>query len=434
MKQKKIAIIGGGISGLTAALLLQTRHQVTLFEQNNYLGGHTHTKNVELGNTVYPVNTGFIVFNDWTYPNFMKLMDALNVASEPSSMSFSVRCDKSGLEYNGTNLNSMFCQRRNLLNPQFWRMINDILRFNRETTKQHINGELAPEETLAEYLENNNYCDAFWKYYIIPMGAAIWSSPETDILNFPIQFFVRFFHNHGMLSVDKRPQWRVISGGSHSYVQQIQKKLFGVHHINKKVIKVQRTDTHVCLLDQFGEMNTFDEVVFACHSDQALNLLAQPSQKEQEILSAIPYKSNSVILHTDTTTLPKRQLGWAAWNYRIPSSADQPVSVTYNMNILQNFRCKQTFCVSLNQDNDIDPSKIIEKYDYSHPCFNVNSISAQSRFNEINGKNRTFYCGAYWANGFHEDGVNSAINMAKAFDIDFHQVIEKWKAQSLKAS
>lgn len=434
MNTKKIAVIGSGISGLTSALLLQDQHNVSLFEQNDYYGGHTHTIDVEHDGKTYPVNTGFIVFNDWTYPNFIKLMSYLDVESEASSMSFSVRCDKTGLEYNGADFNSLFCQRRNIVNPGFWLMIKDILRFNKEATGQHLDGTLSQTQTLGEYLEANGYGHKLKQYYIVPMGAAIWSCPESAMLNFPVSFFVRFFHNHGLLSVNDRPQWRVIQGGSRSYVSKLLEKLTGPKFLERKIIKIRRQSGKILLRDSQGIVEEFDKVVLACHSDQALQLLEQPSPDEQQVLSALPYQDNSVVLHTDTSLLPRRKLGWAAWNYRITNQPDNLVALTYNMNILQNFSSDKTFCVSLNQDQQIDPKKIIERYTYAHPCFSHEGIDAQAKHSLINGVNNTYYCGAYWSNGFHEDGVNSAIAVAKALNINFEEVLRPWKAQFSKAS
>lgn len=434
MSIQKIAVVGSGIAGLTSALLLQKKYQVSLFEQNDYLGGHTHTIDIEADGQRYPVNTGFIVYNDWTYPNFIRLMEHLNVATEPSNMSFSVHCDRTGLEYNGTTLNSLFCQRKNLVSRRFWRMVTDIVRFNREATADHVAGRISASTTLQQYLDEHRYSEEFTRYYIIPMGAAIWSTSEADMLRFPFAFFVRFFHNHGMLSVNERPQWRVISGGSRSYVKALLDQLHGPVHINRKIQSIERHDTGVTLRDQFDQLEQFDAVVMACHSDQALALLKSPTTAEREILGAIPYLENDVVLHTDTRLLPERKLAWAAWNYRIPEQPGSAVALTYNMNILQNFTGPTTFCVSLNQTANIDPAKILARYNYSHPGFTLAGMSAQKQFDNINGVNRTYFCGAYWFNGFHEDGVNSAIRVARSLNVQFNEVVAPCKAQSTRAS
>lgn len=419
-EKKNIAIIGSGISGLTAAYLLNREHNdVTLFEANDYLGGHTHTKDVLLGGKSYPVNTGFIVFNDWTYPNFIKLMDQLGVKSEESDMSFSVRCENTGLEYNGTNLNTLFAQRINLVRPSFLRMIKDILRFNKETVAALEANQINDTETLGEYLSRHQYSDGFTRHYIVPMGAAIWSASVEVMMDFPLKFFLRFFNNHGMLSVDDRPQWRVISGGSRSYIDPITAGFKNNIRFNTPIKRVERQADHVTLLTDQGESYTFDEVVFACHSDQALAMLAEPTQDELSVLGALPYQDNSVVLHTDNRLMPKKPLAWASWNYHIPQRANDCAAVTYNMNMLQNFHdAPETLLVTLNRTHEIDPAKIIDQYSYSHPVFTLDGIAAQQQHHAISGHNRTHYCGAYWFNGFHEDGVNSALRVAKHFGIE----------------
>ena len=426
---QRIAVIGSGIAGLTTGYLLSRQHEVTLFEANNYLGGHTHTRMVELEGKQYPVNTGFIVFNDWTYPNFIKLMDQLGVASEESDMSFSVRCENTHLEYNGTNLNSLFAQRINLVRPSFLRMVYDILRFNKETVSSLAKNTIDDNLTLAEYLSQNNYGQSFRSHYIIPMGAAIWSASEEVMMDFPLKFFLQFFNNHGMLSVDDRPTWRVVSGGSASYVDPITQPFKERIHLNTSVAKVHRqpagtpgiglAEDNVIVELSNGQKQGFDQVVFACHSDQALRLLANPTTDESRVLGAIPYQMNDVILHTDTRMMPKRKLAWASWNYHIPQRANDCAMVTYNMNMLQNFHdAPETFMVTLNRSKDIVESKIIEHYRYSHPVFTLDGIKAQQQHHLISNQNHSHYCGAYWFNGFHEDGVNSALRIAKDFGIE----------------
>lgn len=431
---KNIAVIGSGISGLLASYLLQEKYKVTLFEQNAYLGGHTHTIDIERDGNRFPVNTGFIVFNDWTYPHFIRLMQHLGVESEPSSMSFSVRCSRTGLEYNGTSLNSLFSQRRNLINPRFWHMVKDIIRFNREASDAHQNNSIDPATTLQHFLDARGYSKEFVQHYILPMGAAIWSSPETDMLRFPFTFFARFFHNHGMLSVNERPQWRVIAGGSRTYVTALCERLRGTVHLQRHILQVDRVDNGVVLRDHIGQLHTFDAVVMACHSNQALAMLHGPTQDERRILGAIPYQDNDVVLHTDTCLLPRRKRAWAAWNYHIPADAAAPVQLTYNMNILQNFRSDTTFCVSLNQTEQINPSAILARYGYSHPVFTLDGLAAQTQFDCINGQQHTYYCGAYWFNGFHEDGVNSAIRVARSLGVDFEEIVTPCAVPSMKAS
>ena len=416
-ERQRIAVIGAGVSGLTAAWLLAEKHDVQVFEAGDYAGGHTNTEYVEAGGRTWPVNTGFIVFNDWTYPNFIKLMERLGVPSEVSDMSFSVDCSSTGLQYNGTSLNTLFAQRRNLLNLPFLKMVREILRFNKETRADLNAGNINNEETLGEYLNRNGYSRYFRNYYIVPMGAAIWSAPEIVLEQFPIRFFLQFFNNHGMLSVDDRPTWRVISGGSAQYVKKMMERLGDGMHLNSPVEKVTRSDEGVTITVT-GEEHHFDQVIFGCHSDQALAMLADPTDKEQDILGAMAYQSNDVVLHTDSSVLPDNRRAWAAWNYFIPTHSTEPVSVTYNMNILQNFHdAPETFCVTLNRSRDINPDKVIKRFEYAHPVFTLDAVSAQERYHEIGNRNRTHFCGAYWFNGFHEDGVRSALRVTEAFGV-----------------
>ena len=410
----KIAIVGSGIAGLTCAYLLQRQHQITLFEASDWVGGHTHTVDVEVQGQSFAIDTGFIVFNDWTYPNFIRLLDQLGVASQPTEMSFSVHDPASGAEYNGNNLNSLFAQRSNLLRPAFWGMLRDILRFNREAQFDLAEQRIAADLTLGQYLQQRGYGQRFIDHYIVPMGAAIWSMSLADMLGFPLQFFVRFFKNHGLLSVSDRPQWRVISGGSRSYVAPLSAGFAEHIRLNCPVQRVERDAEGVTLHSAAG-VERFDKVVFACHSDQALALLATPSAAERDILGALRYADNDVVLHTDTRLLPERPLAWASWNYRLGGPVSQPAAVTYNMNILQGIRSATTFCVSLNQTDAIDPTRILGRYRYAHPQYSLDGLRAQARWQELLGEQHSYYCGAYWANGFHEDGVVSALRVAEAF-------------------
>ena len=410
----KIAIIGSGIAGLTSAYLLHRRHEITLFEASDWVGGHTHTVDVRLDGRDYAIDTGFIVFNDWTYPNFIRLLEQLGVASQPAEMSFSVHDPVSGCEYNGNNLNSLFAQRRNLLSPSFLGMLRDILRFNREALSDLAEERIGGDVTLGDYLARGRYGRRFVDHYIVPMGAAIWSMSLEDMLDFPLKFFVRFFKNHGLLSVNERPQWRVIEGGSRAYVAPLTASFRERIRLNCPVWLVERDDEGVSLLSPAGR-ERFDKVVFACHSDQALALLAAPTPSERQILGALRYAENDVVLHTDTRLLPRRPLARASWNYRLGGPARQPAAVTYNMNILQGIEAPRTFCVSLNQTAAIDPAKILGRYNYAHPQYSLAGIAAQARWRELYGRRHSFYCGAYWANGFHEDGVVSALRVADAF-------------------
>jgi len=410
----KIAIVGSGIAGLTSAYLLNRKHDIRVFEAADWVGGHTHTVDVNLAGRDYSVDTGFIVFNDWTYPNFIKLLGQLGVGFKPTEMSFSVCDPKTRTEYNGNNLNSLFAQRSNLLSPTFWGMLRDILRFNREVLADLESQRIGSDTTLGDYLRSHRYGQRFIEHYIVPMGAAIWSMSLADMLAFPLQFFVRFFKNHGLLSVSNRPQWCVIEGGSSSYIEPLTASFRARIRLSCPVHGVERDEQGVTVHSADGS-ERFDKVIFACHSDQALKMLAQPTAAEQDILGALPYAENDVVLHTDTNLLPKRKLAWASWNYRLGGGPQQMAAVTYDMNILQGIDSDTTFCVSLNQTDAIDPNKILARYRYAHPQYSLAGVVAQGRWEELNGVNHTWFCGAYWANGFHEDGVVSGLRVAQAF-------------------
>lgn len=432
---KNIAIIGSGISGLTSAYLLSQKHNITVFEKNDYIGGHTATKTIEYDGERHAIDTGFIVCNDKTYPNFLKLLSQLDVKRHATEMSFSVFNKRNGLEYNGADLNKLFAQRRNILNPKFWRLISEILRFNKQCkalySNQDVNGnslngqDIDTNATLADFLKDNNFSDYFAQHYILPMGAAIWSTSLDGMKAFQLRFFIQFFHHHGLLNITDRPQWYAIKGGSKEYIAPLTKNFKDNIELSSTITKVSRDNSasgnNVTISFEDGTTRLFDEVIFACHSDQALGLLADASDKETEILSAIPYSENEVVLHTDISLLPKRKLAWASWNYLLhgcpKSENSRPSAVTYNMNILQGIQSKHTFCVTLNQTALIDKAKILAKYRYHHPVFNHKSLAAQQRRSEICGKNNTHFAGAYWHNGFHEDGVVSALYVAEKFGL-----------------
>ncbi|NLQ18858.1 NAD(P)-binding protein [Marinomonas sp. M1K-6] len=413
----KIAIIGSGISGLTSAYLLQQQHEVMVFESAERIGGHTATVDVAEGGRTRSIDTGFIVFNDWTYPNFIRLMDELGVASKATEMSFSVSCQRTGLEYGGNNLNTLFAQRRNLLNFAFMGMLKDIVRFNKEAIQDLDSGQLKEGVTLGEYLQEKGYGPRFASHYLIPMGSAIWSSTLDEMMDFPLVFFVRFFKNHGLLSVNDRPQWRVIEGGSSAYLAPLVAKFQDRIQLSANISKVHRFDDKVVIHFADGSEQTFDQVVFACHSDEALALLADPSADEKAILSAIPYRNNDVVLHTDSRLLPKKKLAWSSWNYHLGEDSTKPATLSYNMNILQHFSSDTTYVVTLNQTEMIDEDKIVGRFQYSHPTFTLDGIKAQDRWQEINGVNKTWFCGAYWRNGFHEDGCWSGVRVANGLGV-----------------
>ena len=410
----KIAIIGSGIAGNTLAHYLHQKHDITVFEANSHIGGHTHTHDIEAFDKNYAIDTGFIVFNDRTYPNFIQLLDSLNVAWQPSQMSFSVRNEATGLEYNGTSLNSLFAQRRNLFKPKFYGMIRDILRFNKESVALLESND---EIKLGDYLAKNGYKPAFINEYIVPMGAAIWSTDAAKMLDFPARFLVRFFHHHGMLTVNNRPQWRTITGGSAKYVEKLSAAYKHKIRLNTPIVSVKRSADCVKIKPKNGDEETFDYVFFACHSDEAMKILGDDiAALERDILGAIPYQENTVYLHHDVSLLPKRKLAWAAWNYHVTKEPSDKVLVTYNMNILQNISSPQPILVTLNHTDFINPAKVIKRLKYTHPVFTIAGAAAQARHAEISGHNRTSYAGAYWRNGFHEDGVMSAQAALKHFE------------------
>ena len=413
----KIAIIGSGIAGNVAAHRLYKEHEITVYEAGAHVGGHTHTHEIDSHGERYAIDTGFIVFNDWTYPNFIALLSELGVESQASVMSFSVRNEASGLEYNGTTINTLFAQRSNLLRPSFYRMLRDIVRFNREAPALLAS---STDIALGDYLAAHHYSSEFIGDYLVPMGAAIWSTDPARMLAFPARFFVRFFENHGMLSVDARPQWRAIRGGSARYVDKLVAPFRGRIRLNTPVESVRRMRDCVLVKARGAEAQRFEHVFLACHSDQALGLLADATPLERQILGAIPYQENEAVLHTDTSMLPHARRAWAAWNYHVVRESSERVALTYNMNILQSLAARETFCVTLNHSERIAPPKIIKRLVYHHPLFTPAGVAAQKRQHEINGQQRTYFCGAYWRFGFHEDGVVSALDAVEHFEQTAH--------------
>jgi len=413
----KIAIVGSGIAGLTAAHHLHPEHEITLFEAGGHVGGHVHTHDVHLGGRDYRIDTGFIVFNHRTYPNFIALLDELGVEGQDSDMSFSVSCGASGLEYNGSNLNALFAQRESLMRPGFWGMLRDILRFNKEARR--LLERDGDETGLGEYLAQAGYGQMFRDYYILPMGAAIWSTDPERMLAFPARFFIRFFQNHGLLSVNGHPVWRVVKGGSRAYVDRLTVPFADRIRLDSPVLRIDRGHDQVTLHTAAGGAEQFDAVFLACHSDQALAMLAEPTDTEREVLAATPYQPNEAVLHTDTSLLPRRRLAWAAWNYLMPEGPEGRLALTYNMNVLQGLDAPETFCVTLNSSERIDPAKVIARMTYDHPLFTPAGTAAQARHREIDGTRRTYYCGAWWRNGFHEDGLVSALDALRHFRQDF---------------
>ncbi len=409
----RIAIVGTGIAGNVAAYKLRAKHEVTVYEASPYIGGHTNTVDVTEDGKSIAVDTGFIVFNDRTYPNFIRLLEEIGQASQPSIMSFSVSSGDAGLEYNGSGLNALFAQRRNILRPPFYRMIRDILRFNRNalaTLPSEDEGQ-----TVGEYLLKHGYSQEFMNDYLVPMAAAIWSAEPLAIQDMPLQFLVRFFDNHGLLQLRDRPVWRVITGGSREYVDKLVAEHRKRIRLETPVQAVMRHESGVEIVSERYGREWYDAVFLACHSDQALALLDNPTPIEQDVLAAIRFQDNEAVLHTDASVLPKRRRAWAAWNYHIPDDPHRHVAVTYNMNMLQGLDCREQYCVTLNNDRPIDPARVIRRIQYQHPVFSREAVAAQRRQVELNS-DRTFFCGAYWRNGFHEDGVVSALNAVAHFE------------------
>jgi len=416
----KIAVIGAGISGLTAAYVLGRRHDVTLYDVNNYAGGHANTVDVSENGRTIPVDTGFIVFNELNYPNLCRLFSLLEVESQPSDMSFSVHCETTGFEYNGTSINKLFGQRRNFVSPAFWSMVRDILRFNKQALSD-LEGALSDETSVADYVARGNYSDTFARFYLMPLGASLWSCDTRTFSTFPMRFVLDFLNNHRMLQVNDRPVWRTVSGGSRLYVRKLLAAYRGRLCLYAPVQTVRRTSGRVQVQLSNGVTNDYDEVVLATHANQAGRIIDEPEEVESQMLSMFPYRRNRVTLHTDTGLLPDRRNLWAAWNYRIPSDETTQTSVTYNMNILQSLPAKQTYCISLNQDAPIDPAKVLRRFDYEHPMFIPGREAAQREHGSLIRRRGVSYCGAYWGYGFHEDGVRSALNVCGAFDMELEQ-------------
>jgi len=409
----RIAIVGTGVSGLCAAHQLYRDHDLTLFEAADYPGGHTHTVDVVMDGQRLAVDTGFIVYNERNYPQFTALLAGLGVGTQPGEMSFSMRCDRSGLEYSGSTLNALFAQRSNLWRPAFYRMLRDILRLNRQADAL-VN---APDGvTLGEFLASAGFSGPVVEDYLLPMGGAIWSADPALILDFPARHFGRFFKNHGLLELTNRPQWRTVTGGAREYVRALTRPFQDRLRLNAPVEWVRRLPGEVMIKVRNEPAHAYDAVLFACHSDQALALLRDPSPLEEDILGAIPFQDNEAVLHTDERLLPRRRLARAAWNYHRMAGEQSAVTVTYNLTTLQRLPTQRQLLVTLNAGAAIDPDCVIQRMTYAHPVYNAPSMAAQLRWAEINGQNRTYFCGAWWGYGFHEDGVRSGLAAARAIN------------------
>ncbi len=409
----RIAVVGAGVSGLVVAHLLDHRHEVTVFEAAGYAGGHTNTIRVDTRRETHDVDTGFIVFNDRNYPSFERLLARLGVAWQPSTMSFSVSDGTGDFEYSSASPNGLFANRRYLLTPSFHRMVADLARFNRAARELLSPDPAAGGPSLGDWLERQRFSRAFVERLIVPQASAVWSADPSQMWNFPARFLAEFFEHHGMLGFRDRPRWRTIRGGSKRYVEALIARFTGRLRLSTPVASVTRRPDHVLVRPRGREAERFDEVVLAVHSDQALGLLEDATDRERELLGAIPYQLNEAVLHTDARLLPRRRRAWASWNYHLQPEPVGHATVTYHMNRLQSLRAEREFCVTLNRTEAIDPAKVIRTIEYAHPVYTAAGVEAQRRFEEINARRRTHFCGAYWGWGFHEDGVRSAVRVAE---------------------
>ncbi len=415
MNRLRIAVIGGGISGNLVARLLHGDHDVTLFEAADYAGGHSNTVTCEVEGQSFDVDTGFMVFNQRTYPNFCRLLELLEVASQDSDMSFSVRCEATHLEYQGSSLRGLFPAWKNMVSLSYWKMLRDILRFNEAGTNAVNQQAIAEGETVGQFLKRCHVGRMFCDKYLLPMAAAIWSASPQQILDFPAQFFLGFCHNHGLMAIRNRPQWKTIVGGSKSYVRKLLEPLAHRVRLNSPVQRVSRGTHKVKVTLRSGERQDFDRVVFATHADQTLKMLEDASPLEREILGRFPYQSNEAVLHTDVSLLPRRRHAWASWNYLIPKTEQPTANVTYDLSRLQNVPSPKPILLSLNATERIDPALVLKTLNYDHPAYNQHSFAAQKCLSEIQDSRLTYFCGAWCGYGFHEDGVNSALAVAKYF-------------------
>jgi predicted NAD/FAD-binding protein len=412
---KRIAIVGTGIAGMTAAYLLARRHQLVVFEANDYIGGHSHTVQLLEGEQTLGLDTGFIVFNRRTYPNFCRLLAQLEVSTSPSDMSFSFRNEGTNLEYAAPGARRLFAQPSNLLRPRFWRMLHQILRFYRQAPRLLTAAEEEEDLDLDTYLRREGYDDAFAEDHLFPMAASIWSGSRRELGNFPARTFVSFFQNHGLLSLRGRPRWRTITGGSVRYVEKLVASFRSSVRLQTPVIGVKRDDTGAVVTTPSLPPERFDKVVLACHADQALALLEDPTPMEKEILGAFTYAANDLVLHSDATLMPRRKAAWSSWNYHRIADDQARVAVTYHLNRLQRLPSRTPFLVTLNRTEAVEPGHIHANFTYHHPQYDGRAVAFQTRHDELNGQNHTYYCGAYWGYGFHEDGVVSALRVASRF-------------------
>lgn len=413
----RIAVLGAGVAGLTAAYLLSDKHEVTLFEKNDYPGGHTNTILIPEGpDAGTPVDTGFIVFNDRNYPQFIKLLARLGLKGQPSDMSFSFSSERHDLTYSSYVPGGLLAQKRNLLRPVFLNMVRDILRFNRESTRDLHAGTLG-SRTLGAYLEQGSFSKAFMDFYLVPMGAAIWSTPTAEMLDFPAESFLRFFDNHGLLALKGRPNWMTVPGGSQTYVKAMFSKFRGTLTLKSEIGEVRRSADQVRVTLKNGREESFDCVIIGAHANEALRMLGDPSEEERKLLGAWSYTRNRAVLHTDLSAMPWTKKSWASWNYILENvpSVKPPVSLTYDMNRLQNLKTENRYLVTLNRQEPLEPAKIIKEMEYTHPAYTWDSMRTQEKLPSLNGVRRTFFCGSYFGYGFHEDAVKSALAVTEFF-------------------
>jgi predicted NAD/FAD-binding protein len=410
---EKVAIIGSGIAGMAAAWLLNKEYDITIFEKNNYVGGHTNTIAVNENGREIPIDTGFIVFNKQNYPNLLKLFNTLNVPYKPTNMSFSVQHKPEKLEYNGSGFNGIFGQRRNLFRPRFYRMLSDIVRFNRESVAV-LDEPKYNDYTISDYTSENRFGDDFMEKYLLPMNSAIWSTPPEKSLDFPMVALVRFFKNHGLLGVNSHFQWYTVENGSQAYKEKLIDSFRDKIITNAEIQSVQKLDGKVVVQSKAGKTRKFDKVLIAAHGDQALKMLTSPDQMQKELLSKFSYQPNKVTLHTDASVMPLRKRVWSAWNYRIEGkNGSYKTSTVYNMNILQGLPTNTDYLLSVNDPGNIDPGKVLMETWYDHPIFDIEAINAQPRLSELNNDGQIYFCGSYFGYGFHEDALKSGIAAAE---------------------
>jgi uncharacterized protein len=412
----RVAIVGAGIAGLTCAHLLHPRHEITVFEAGDRPGGHTRTIDVETDNGLHRVDTGFIVYNDRNYPGFERLLERLRVETQPSNMSFSVSDGRGEFEYNGASANGLFARRSSLVRPSFHRMVRDLLRFNREAPA--LIGLNGSGPTLLDFLDEGGYSREFVDRLIVPQASAVWSADPRDLRSFPAALLAEFFDNHGMFGFTGRPRWRTVVGGSSRYVERLTAPMRDRLRLSTPVARIERFPDRVEVTPARGGPERFDQVIVAAHSDQALAMLADPSPAEAELLGAIPYQPNDVVLHSDPSLLPRRRRARASWNFHLQEEPADRTTVTYHMNRLQSLESEREYCVTLNRTEAIDPERVIDTGEFSHPVFTHAALAAQRRWDEVSGVRRTHYCGAYWGSGFHEDGVQSAVRVCQRFGVE----------------